>query len=167
MEFRLLDKKSPEKLLEWLKNEVMQGVDSNTWISKTRINSSITDYANWGMYNNSNNPLTGDAKWIPFQKLDNRPQCLIPMLACIVLSNGNVSFCPCDNFDDVEELRLGNIMEHSLASLYNSPRAQELWQWKKYGTPAFCKNCSFHIPLSLLQETPSILTDPHQIVGAG
>jgi radical SAM protein with 4Fe4S-binding SPASM domain len=85
----------------------------------------------------------------------------------MIYSNGNVSYCPCDNFDDIEELRLGNIMKRSLTNIYNSRRAYELWHWERYGTPEFCKSCSFHIPLSILQTNSTILSDPHQIVGAG
>jgi len=65
------------------------------------------------------------------------------------------------------ELRLGNIMRASLADMYNSPRAVELWDWERFGTPEFCKNCTFHIPVSRAHDDPSLLSDPHQMVGAG
>jgi MoaA/NifB/PqqE/SkfB family radical SAM enzyme len=167
MEFRLLKKRTQEQLNDWLKNEVMIGVNASAGALKTKINSSTTNYANWGIYNKNNNPLPGDAHWTTLKKTDNVPQCLIPLFACLVFSNGNVSYCPCDNFDDIEELRLGNIMERSLTRIYNSQRAHELWHWEQYGTPRFCRNCSFHIPLSILQTNSTILSDPHQIVGAG
>jgi sulfatase maturation enzyme AslB (radical SAM superfamily) len=78
-----------------------------------------------------------------------------------------VSFCPCDNFNDTPELRIGNVMENALAEIYASGRVRQLWDWQSFGTPEFCKGCSFHIPLSLLNDHPTILADPHQIVGAG
>lgn len=164
LEFRLLYKKATEELHDWIMRDVRpRGVPSDRYF----INSVITDYANWGIYDANNTPLPGDAQWFQSEKQDERPQCLIPLFACIVFSNGNVSFCPCDNFDDTEELRLGNIRDQRLVDLYNSSIARRLWNWRGCGTPDFCKSCSFHIGLDLLRENPTILTDPHQIVGAG
>lgn len=167
LEFRLLNKRSDETLFNWLQTEVLPGLDAATITSKARINSAITHYANWGIYDERSTPLPGDARWFASERHESRVQCLIPIFACMVFSNGNVSFCPCDNFNDTPELRLGNIRERSLAELYNSTRALKLWNWTTHGTPDFCKNCSFHIPLDTLQKNPSILADPHQIVGAG
>jgi radical SAM protein with 4Fe4S-binding SPASM domain len=167
LEFRLLKQRPYEQLCDWVNDEVMLGVNSEAWALRARINSFTTNYANWGIYNENNNPLPGDAQWINVKKGGNLPQCLIPIFACMVFSNGNISFCPCDNFNDIEELRLGNIMKRSLSSMYNSRRAYELWHWERYGTPEFCKHCSFHISLGILQTNPTILSNPHQIVGAG
>ena len=167
LEFRLLKKRSKDQLFEWVRTEILPEWDAATFAERVHINSVITDYANWGIYDALNTPLPADASWFSSERQETRQQCLIPIFACIVFSNGNVSFCPCDNFDDTPELRLGNIMSDSLISMYNSPRAQELWNWSSCGTPEFCKNCSFHIPLDVLRENPTILTDPHQIVGAG
>lgn len=164
LEFRLLNKRTRDQLLDWLEVEVFQGGD---WRKLVRINSAITDYANWGIYDEVNTPLPADARWFPVQRHEHRKQCLIPIFACIVYSDGNVSFCPCDNFNDTPELRLGNIMRASLADMYNSPRAVELWDWERFGTPEFCKNCTFHIPVSRAHDDPSLLSDPHQMVGAG
>jgi len=92
---------------------------------------------------------------------------MIPMTACMVFSNGNVSFCPCDNYDDAVELRLGNITEATLSEIYNSAVSGRLWNWGKYGTPRFCQHCSFHKSMAIIAENPSILADPHKLVGAG
>jgi Iron-sulfur cluster-binding domain len=162
LEFRLLHAKSKNDLYDWVTREVRPAPGANYV-----INSVITDYANWGIYTETNNPLAGDAKWFASQRTERRQQCLIPMFACIVYSSGNVSFCPCDNYDDVKELRIGNILQNSLTDMYNSPRTVALWNWDKHGTPEFCKGCSFHIGLDLLRADPEILTNPHKIVGAG
>ncbi|MGH6877750.1 MAG: radical SAM protein [Rhizomicrobium sp.] len=162
LEFRLLNTKSKADLEHWVRSEIRPDP-----YAAYKINSVITDYANWGIYDQNNNPLAGDAKWFAAKKEERRPQCLIPMFACIVYSGGNVSFCPCDNFDDVEELRLGNIKDTSLAEMYNSQIARELWNWDRHGTPEFCKSCSFHIGFDVLRSDPEILTNPHKIVGGG
>jgi len=163
-EFRLLNHRTRDQLDNWLRNDVLAGID---WPDRVSINSAITNYANWGVYDQVNTPLPGDARWLPSERQEHRQQCLIPIFACIVFSNGNVSFCPCDNFNDTPELRLGNVMNSSLSDMYNSPRARQLWDWAHCGTPEFCKNCSFYIPLTVARNKPTILSDPHQIVGAG
>jgi MoaA/NifB/PqqE/SkfB family radical SAM enzyme len=167
LEFRLLNSRSKFELFEWLAQEVMQGIDRSQIAAKVRLNSVLTDYANWGIYDSLNTPLPADAKWFASTRQTHKSQCLIPLFNCMVFSDGNVSFCGCDNFDDVPELRIGNIMQSSLAEMYNSERTDSLWNWEKYGTPAFCQGCSFHIPLNDLDGNPSLLTDPYQVVGSG
>jgi MoaA/NifB/PqqE/SkfB family radical SAM enzyme len=162
LEFRLLNNKGRPELEKWITSEIHPAPHA-----RLKINSVITDYANWGIYDATNRPLPGDAKWFASKNQHSRPQCMIPIFACIVYSGGNVSFCPCDNFNDVEELRLGNIREQTLPQLYNSPRARELWNWKRHGTPEFCKACSFHIGFDLISADPEILMNPHKVVGAG
>jgi MoaA/NifB/PqqE/SkfB family radical SAM enzyme len=162
LEFRLLQKRSREYVECWVENEV--GIKLG---SKVSVKSIITNYANWGVFNEVNTPLPRDAKWFQFEPAVSRPQCLIPLLAFIVFSNGNVSFCPCDNFQDVEELRIGNVMDRSLSEIYNSEKARKLWDWAGSGVPAFCQKCSFHIPMAMLKSNPTIMDDPFQIAGAG
>jgi MoaA/NifB/PqqE/SkfB family radical SAM enzyme len=163
LEFRLLKQRSEGFIETWLRDEVGLRPDDG----RTFVNSVLMNYANWGKYDEANRPLPDQAKWFVMQPTKHRPQCLIPLFACIVFSNGNVSFCPCDNYDDIDEFRLGNVMAEPLASLYNSDKAKALWDWSRSGVPSFCQNCSFHIPLSVLSDRPSILQDPYQIVGAG
>ena len=166
LELRLLKKRSESELDQWLQNEILSHLPDEKY-SNIRINSVINDYANWGIYNEVNTPLPFDAKWFKIEKQIAREQCMIPLLTVQVFSNGNISFCPCDNFNDIPELRLGNIIDESLKTLCNSKRAEELWDWDKYGTPEFCQSCSFHIPMKFLEQNPSIITNPHPIVGAG
>jgi hypothetical protein len=163
LEFRLL-KDRPEGFIEtWLREEV--GLTPGD--GRTFVNSVVKDFANWGKYDEANRPLPDQAKWFAMQPQKQRPQCLIPLFAFIVFAGGNVSFCPCDNYDDIEEFRLGHVMAQSLSCMYNSDKAKALWDWSMAGVPKFCQNCSFHIPLSVLQDRPDILEDPYQIVGAG
>ena len=167
LEFRLFQKRTTEELFRWVCDVVLPDMAPEEVARKTRINSNITTYANWGVYNSENTPLPDPAAWAPSKRCEQKSQCLIPMLACIVFSNGNVSFCCCDNFNDAPELRLGSIVDSSLAELYNSERARQLWDWQNNGTPEFCKNCSFHIPMDSIRNNPTLLTYPHQVIGAG
>ena len=163
LEFRLLKERAEGFIETWLRDEV--GLKPND--GRTFVNSVMLNYANWGKYDQANRPLPNQAKWFSMQPAKDRPQCLIPLFACMVFSNGNVSFCPCDNYDDIEEFRLGNVMNAPLGSLYNSDKARALWDWSVAGVPGFCQNCSFHIPLSVLSDRPSLLENPYQMVGAG
>jgi MoaA/NifB/PqqE/SkfB family radical SAM enzyme len=163
LEFRLLKQRAEGFIETWLRDEV--GLKTND--GRTFVNSVMLNYANWGKYDQANRPLPNQAKWFSMQPTQDRPQCLIPLFACMVFSNGNVSFCPCDNYDDIEEFRLGNVMTEPLGSLYNSDKARALWDWSAAGVPGFCQNCSFHIPLSVLSDRPSLLENPYQMVGAG
>jgi Radical SAM superfamily/Iron-sulfur cluster-binding domain len=163
LEFRLLKRRSDGFIEAWLRDEVGLKPDDG----RTFVNSVVMNYANWGKYDEANRPLPDQAEWFVMQSAPQRPQCLIPLFAFIVFSNGNVSFCPCDNYDDIDEFRLGHVMAESLANMYNSDKAKALWDWSRSGVPRFCQNCSFHIPLSVLADRPSILEDPYQIVGAG
>lgn len=166
-EFRLSKRRTRAELAQWLQDQILGAPDYARNCHRFKINTVLTEYANWGIYNAENTPLPGDAKWLPFTRREEQQQCIIPMLSYVVFPNGNVSFCSCDNFDDAEELRLGNIMEHSLAELCTSEKAQKLWDWATHGTPEFCKGCSFHIPMAIKERLPNILIDPHPIVGAG
>ena len=162
LEFRLLNERPAGFIEDWLADI---GIDAND--GRVAINSVAMQFANWGLYDERDRPLPGQASWFDFKPAAKRPQCLIPMFAVIVFSNGNVSFCPCDNFDDTEPLRLGNVMSDTISNMFNSERARHLWDWQGCGVPAFCQACSFHIPLSTLAEQPNLVDDPHRLVGAG
>jgi len=160
-------RQSHKYLYNWLANEVFPDLTLAEIFARTSINSVIHTYANWGIYSESDVHLPFDASWETNSHAGHKEQCMIPMTACMVFSNGNVSFCPCDNYDDAVELRLGNITEATLSEIYNSAVSGRLWNWGKYGTPRFCQHCSFHKSMAIIAENPSILADPHKLVGAG
>lgn len=168
--FRALKKRTNAEVLNWLKTEFdidQQDIGQERGRHRIEVNSFIDVYGNWGIYNDENRPLPFDAEWREFQPQPVRPQCMIPILAFMVFSSGNVSFCNCDNFDDASELRLGNVNEDSLSNIYNNAKTRSLWNWAQNGVPKFCQGCSFHIPMGFLYAQPQVLTDPHIIVGAG
>jgi MoaA/NifB/PqqE/SkfB family radical SAM enzyme len=168
LEFRLLNAKSRHQLFEWVCREVLPDMEPDRIARKVRINGCLTEYTNWGIYNQENNPLpiNTNARWAPDRGvLEDRPQCLWPLFTCLILSNGDISLCACTNYNNDPSLAMGNIMNQSLSEIYNSERAAALWNWKDHGTPEFCKSCTHHIPIDVVKERPSIVTNYYQVVG--
>jgi len=162
--FRLLRQWTRRDVDAWLDRTIYANLAGRAITTEPRpINSLMTGgYANWGVLDTSK-PLPFNASWCPPRV--NKTQCMLPILSFLVYSNGNVSFCPCDNFDDVEELSLGNIKDATLLELYNTPKAKALWNWKEHGVPGFCKRCTFHIPIQYLRLSREALDDPFKIMG--
>ena len=122
---------------------------------------STNHYANWGVLDTKNR-LPFDASWIEAKKVTN--QCMIPLVACQVFVNGSVSFCPCDDFDSIDELHLGSIQNNTLLEIYNSSRTKELWNFKQQ-VPQFCEKCSFFKPITELKENEYMYENPHYFIG--
>ena len=150
--FRLLHERSQEDLSKWIVERFGRSLPFG----------STTQYANWGGAVDTASPLPGDAKWIPVRY--NKGQCAIPLLAMQVSSNGDVSFCPCDDFKHVEELSLGNVRDATLAEMYNSPKVARLYDFAAH-VPAFCRGCSFHLPLEDTRQVEELCRDPTASIG--
>jgi len=160
---RLIDK--PEKIsfgFRLLRDYTANGLD--LWIrdhfNRRVVFQAMNTYANWGRPD-ALQPLPGFARWIPIT--ENASQCLIPLIAMQVFSNGNVSFCSCDDYDADEELSLGNIRDAGLIELYNREKVRNLWNFAT-GMPLFCKRCSFHRPISQFNIC-SLLENPLDFIG--
>jgi radical SAM protein with 4Fe4S-binding SPASM domain len=122
----------------------------------------IRTFNNWGDMLDTTKALPFEGEW---KKVEgNTSQCLIPLIACQVFSDGNVSFCPCCDFDCNDELHIGNIKEKSLADIYNSPKTQDLWNFEKR-MPSFCRKCSFHISLNDFKKFEFIFENPYPLIG--
>ncbi|WP_103669903.1 radical SAM protein [Pseudanabaena sp. BC1403] len=154
--FRHLKNRSKEDVQQWIDNLV-----SNTGKNVT-IHSSTSTYSNWSYFDTSIS-LPFDASWSKVNV--NKSQCLIPILSCQVMSNGDVSFCACANFNATGELMIGNIMENSLTEMYNSEKVRKLWDWETYGIPSFCQMCSFHTSVDSVGTVPWIFRDPVRYIG--
>jgi radical SAM protein with 4Fe4S-binding SPASM domain len=150
--FRLFKKYSESDMANWIKhnfNEVIPYGYTNS-------------YANWGGVINDNIQLPFSGEWL--KKQINCSQCLIPLVACQVFSNGDVSFCSCCDYDIIDDLKLGNIKDQTLSSIYNSKKTRSLWNFSKK-FPEFCKMCTFHKPLSDLQKYDFMFRDPFSFIG--
>jgi radical SAM protein with 4Fe4S-binding SPASM domain len=150
--FRLLKTKTEEELKAWVRSSF--GVDAPVGYT--------TSFANWGIFDTSK-PLPHDATWMPTPKKDHA--CLIPLVALQVHSNGNVSICPCDDFEADESLSLGNIDNQPLRELLMSEKHQRFWQDFTTATPRHCQTCSFYVPLSRLQDLDFLFTRPTEFMG--
>ena len=126
------------------------------------INSVMTgDYANFVALDTAK-PLPFGSTWA--QEPPKKTQCLIPLLAVQISSNGSVAFCAC--VGGVEGLVLGNIKDHTLLELYNTPKVRALWNWAEAGVPDACSRCTFYAPLENVRGDPTILDNPFAITGA-
>lgn len=153
--FRLLKPRSKQDLVNWIEQEV-------SCKEPVEINSIMTGgYANFSGLDTSK-ALPFGATWNTLQPT--KTQCMIPLLAVQVSSNGEVSFCPCVGAR--EDLILGNISRNTLLEIYNSSKTRALWEWSKYGIPKSCAACSFYVPIEHLGQDPSIIDDPFKMAGA-
>ena len=94
LSFRLLRKRDKKYLDNWVHDNIGGGV---------KILNYINTYSNWGVLDDSH-PLPHDANWLERRSENLKKQCLIPLAAMQVFSNGNVSFCSCDDFDNIDSL---------------------------------------------------------------
>ena len=118
-------------------------------------------YGNWGVLN-TNTALPFSAKWI--DNNDDKKQCLLPLVSYQVFVDGKVSFCPCDDFENDEELNIGSIIEDTLLNICNSDRVINLWDFKN-NIPNFCKKCTFYMPIEAIKNNEYLFSDPQKFFG--
>lgn len=126
------------------------------------IVSNADAYSNWSVLDTTK-PLPFDGKWKK-ARLNDR-QCLVPLIAAQVFSDGRVSFCACADFDADGELLLGNVADTSLGDMIGSPKYLGLWDWARRGIPGFCRTCSYHTPIAVMNERPWAFADPIRFIG--
>jgi hypothetical protein len=164
--------RSLQFLYNWLGSVVFPDLSLTQIFAKTTINSVMHTYANWGIYNDAKVVLPFDATWDRHCHEARKEQCMIPLLACMVFSNGNVSFCPCDNYDDIVELRLrhsevlsglflspafGYDCQESVAVGKSSPNGWRRLNTRRLPAFAYC-----HSPQSTMTEECSSSREPPQ-----
>jgi sulfatase maturation enzyme AslB (radical SAM superfamily) len=147
--FRLLKNSTRERLSRWIVDTFGRLVIFN-W---------TTQYINWLGGVDTSRALPFDAIWIKETVTD--AKCVLPLVACHIFTNGDVSFCPCDNYNGVEEFNLGNIRTSHLLSLCNSDKARSLW----LKLPGTCQTCTQHRPLAKLSTYEDLFTDPINFTG--
>jgi MoaA/NifB/PqqE/SkfB family radical SAM enzyme len=147
--FRLLQQRSEGALAHWIQQTFGRQVPFG----------STVEYMNWISAIDTTKPLPLDGRWI--EVTPGRNQCFLPMLACHVFANGDVTFCPCDDHNGLQELHLGNILERPLAEIYNSERVRDLWKQ----LPAVCSGCTAYRPLSNIETYAASFDDPIAFAG--
>jgi radical SAM protein with 4Fe4S-binding SPASM domain len=149
--FRLLKKRRSEEIERWINDCFGILIKFGyTW-----------EYSNWSVLD-SKTTLPYDAKWLLAP--ENRKQCAIPLVACQIFSNGDVSFCHCSDFNIDSELLLGSVNDNSLLEIYNSEKTRNLWQFNK-NIPEFCLKCSFYKPIEYLNEHEYAFDNPTEFIG--
>jgi MoaA/NifB/PqqE/SkfB family radical SAM enzyme len=156
--FRFLKDRTQADIDGWLDENVRAYTEK-----QFRFGSPLNEYSNWGLFGQDQS-LPFSAKWRTLPE-GPKTQCLIPLLAMQIYVNGDVSYCAAADFDKSVDLQLGNVMNDSLLNLYNSENAKKLWNWKEHGTPSFCRKCTFHQPMSMLQEWPWFFDRPLDLMG--
>lgn len=149
--FRFLKQREPNEIKIWILGQF------NKDIKFTYMH----EYANWGVLDVTTT-LPFAANW---KKVTcNDEQCIIPIFALQVLSNGNVSYCPCDDYDGTQEFFLGNVLNSPLSEILNSKKALELYKFVG-NMPKYCSKCSFHIPKSRICEYEAAIKNPLDLIG--
>jgi MoaA/NifB/PqqE/SkfB family radical SAM enzyme len=149
----------------FLKNRETNQIDD--WIEKNfsqKIEFLYTNYYhNWGNKKITEIKLPFDAKWFP--PCNNSSKCIYPLIGCQIFSNGDVSFCPCPDYNGDIELHIGNIKKTNLLQIINSKKVQYLWDSSRK-IPNYCQFCNAFKPFNNVNELIPIFNNPSIIFGA-
>jgi hypothetical protein len=137
--------------------------DINDWIKRNfeiDIPYGYTDsYMDWNGAIDQRNALPGVANWKKRTQGDSH--CIIPFILGMVYSNGDVSYCSCNDFDICEDFKLGNINDKSLSKIFNSERNIEFWKI----LPKKCVNCNSYRPMADFDNYSDLFGDPVKYIG--
>jgi radical SAM protein with 4Fe4S-binding SPASM domain len=147
--FRFLKKHSEDDMVDWIRKEI--GIDIPYGYTYT--------YMDWNGALDKKTILPFEGKWR--EKIKIEAHCMLPLITGIVYSNGDVSFCPCNDFDIIEEFRLGNIEDHTLCELFNSNKNIELWS----KLPTMCLNCDSYVSMADLRQRTDVFQNPVKYIG--
>jgi radical SAM protein with 4Fe4S-binding SPASM domain len=150
--FRFLKDHSEGEIKTWIQQNFGSEIPFN--YTKT--------FSNWGNKIDTSIRLPFNGEWTQYK--ENTMKCLVPVFACQIFSNGDVSFCACPDFDIDDDLKLGNIKDNSLIDIYNSKKCQQLWDSDKK-IPDFCKYCSFFKPFTELSQYERAIENPIDFIG--
>lgn len=148
--FRFLKSRSTNDINRWIKSN----------FGRTDIFYDYTStYMDWNGALDEKQIALYEGKWRMRDRGDSH--CFLPLIAAIVYSNGDVSYCPCNDFDIYEEFRLGNIEDKSLNELFNSEKNKELWRT----LPGKCLSCTSYRPMADLYKYADVFEDPIKYIG--
>ena len=148
--FRLLKKHSKKDIDNWIKNNFgTYDIPYGYTYTYTNFRGAVDDKI----------PLPFEGKWQ--KRAQGKGHCLMPLLEGVIYSNGDVTYCPCTEFDIIEEFRLGNIDDRSLGEIFNSKKNEELWS----KMPKTCLSCPFYAPITDNSQLLSAFDDPISHIG--
>ena len=150
--FRLLKPRTENEMVTWIRNNFHRNIAF----------SYAERYMDWNSSLDTSITLPYSALWREARA--NVAQCIIPLVACLIFSNGDVSFCSCNDYNGKEEFFLGNIAENTLTEIINSSKNQHLWKSPLY-LPQSCQFCSSHRSFLSLDRYSYLFEDPIQFIG--
>ena len=150
--FRFLKPHSPSEINQW----ILENFHQNIPYGQANI------YMDWCGSLDPKKQLPFHAKWMKREKTTS--QCIIPLVACQIFSNGDVSFCSCNDYDIKEELVLGNISYRTLTQIFNSSKNKKLWS-SSIDLPISCKKCISYRPFSELENNEYVFEKPIDFIG--
>lgn len=150
--FRFLKKHAESEIRSW----IIKNFHCEIPFSSTR------EYSNWANAVDTSIKLPFAGEWIPSR--ENTEPCIIPLFACQIFSNGDVSYCACTDFDINEELKLGNVTKDRLIDILNSDKAKRLMK-SDTGMPDYCRYCTFHKPMTELIQNKHAIQNPIEFIG--
>jgi len=146
--FRLLKGHTEKDIADWIK----------TNFDNDDIPFGYTySYTNWR--GALNDPLPFEGKWQ--KRVQGESHCLLPLVQSLIYSNGDVTYCPCTEFDTIEEFKLGNIDDQSLQEMFNSNKNKNLWT----SLPKTCLSCSYYRPITQPSQVVGAFEDPLSVIG--
>jgi hypothetical protein len=151
--FRFLKNRTPDEINHWIYSN----------FSKPVKYCSTTSYNNWGNKKINSIKLPFDATWLKVS--ENKSRCLHPLIAYHFFSNGDLSFCPCADYDMDPELHLGNISDNDLLELFNSKKILNLWDSDR-SIPNYCKYCTTHQSFNDIDTVDFLIKYPSRAFGA-
>jgi len=127
--FRLLYRRTPDEINEWIQKSFGQSIPFGyTW-----------EYSTWGsLIGTRLNQLPGDARWINMPHITT--PCFRPMISIKVCVNGDVTLCCCGD-PSAQDLLLGSVKDNSVEELYNSKKSEQFWNSREC-IPNTCKYCT-------------------------
>jgi MoaA/NifB/PqqE/SkfB family radical SAM enzyme len=151
--FRFLKNRTPDEIDDWINNNFSRPIKYGSTIC----------YNNWGNNKVNSNKLPFDATWLKVS--ENESRCVHPLIAYHIFSNGDVSYCPCADYDVDAELKLGSIENNDLSELFNSRKVLNLWDSDR-PIPNYCKYCTTCKSFKNVDNLDSLIKHPSWIFGA-
>lgn len=151
--FRFLKPRSDGEIKKWISGNFGRDVPYGYTLTYMDWNGALDDKV----------PLPHQARWK--ERVVNSGHCIMPLVACVIFSSGDVTLCLCNDFDAREEFRLGNVGQQSLLQLLNSPKVKGFWA----GDPASagpCMYCTSHRSMAQFEKYEFAFERPLIFIGA-
>lgn len=145
-----------------IENWIERNFDLRSVAADLVIEGPVNHFGNFASLDTSAPPFPG-AYWLPDRP--NKVQCVYPAMALKIFWDGNVSLCPCADFDHAEELSIGNVRHKSIGQILRGEKNQKLWNWARHGVPHVCRRCTHYLGLDDANGKDGALSNPRSVIG--